>query len=99
MKFRKSLMLDPRKQSQRYRLRSLIEGKQTELVVHGLRHTRYLGEAKRNLQHLYLGAAVNLKRISTLAQTKGVDLRAILANLSKQQPITHSGGTMMSAMS
>jgi len=84
---------------QRYRLRSRVEGKQAELVAHGLRNTRYLGEAKRNLQRLYLGAAVNLKRISTLAQTKGVDLLAILANLSKQQPMTHSGGTMMSAMS
>ena len=84
---------------QRYRLRSRIEGKQAELVVHGLRNTRYLGEAKRNLQRLYLGAAVNLKRISTLAKTKGIDLLAILPNLSKQQPQSYSGGTIMLAMS
>jgi hypothetical protein len=84
---------------QRYRLRSRVEGKQAELVVHGLRNTRYLGEAKRNLQRLYLGAAVNLKRISTLAETKGVDLLAVLADLSKHLPQTYSGGTMMPAMS
>jgi hypothetical protein len=83
---------------QRYRLRSRVEGKQAELVAQGLRNTRYLGEAKRNLQRLYLGAAVNLKPISTLAQTTGVDLRAILVNLSKQQPMPPSGGRMMSAM-
>jgi len=84
---------------QRYRLRSRVEGKQAELVAHGLRHTRYLGKAKRNLQRLYLGAAVNLKRIATLAETKGVDLLAVLANLTKQQPQTYSGGTMLPAMS
>lgn len=83
---------------QRYRLRSRVEGKQAELVVHGLRNTRYLGQAKRNLQRLYLAAAVNLRRISTLAEIKGIDLLAILTNSSQQQPQTHSGGTMMPAI-
>jgi len=69
---------------QRYRLRARVEGKQAELVKHGLRHTRYLGEAKRNLQRLYLGAAVNLKRMATLAESKGVDLLALLTSLSQQ---------------
>lgn len=80
---------------QRYRLRARVEGKQAELVVHGLRNTRYLGDAKRSLQRLYLAAAVNLKRITTLAEIKGVDLLAILAKLSQQPCQTHSGGTPM----
>lgn len=83
---------------QRYRLRSRVEGKQAELVVHGLRNTRYLGQAKRSLQRLYLAAAVNLKRITTLAEIKGIDLLAILANSSQQQFQTHPGGTMMPAI-
>jgi len=45
---------------QLYRLRPRIEGKQAELVAHGLRNTRYIGKPKRNLQHLWLAAAVNL---------------------------------------
>jgi hypothetical protein len=36
-----------------YRLRPPIERKQTELVDHGLRHTRYLGHSKRQLQRLW----------------------------------------------
>jgi len=83
---------------QRYRLRSRVEGKQAELVVHGLRNTRYLGQAKRSLQRLYLAAAVNLKRITTLAKIKGIDLLAILANSSQLQFQTHPGGTMMPAI-
>lgn len=83
---------------QRYRLRSRVEGKQAELVVHGLRNTRYLGQAKRSLQRLYLAAAVNLKRITTLAEIKAIDLLAILANSSQQQFQTHPGGTMMPAI-
>jgi len=83
---------------QRYRLRSRVEGKQAELVGHGLRNTRYLGEAKRSLQRLYLGAAVNLKRIATLAEIKGIDLLAMLTDLSKQQAQTYSEGTLMPAM-
>jgi len=83
---------------QRYRLRSRVEGKQAELVTHGLRSTRYVGETKRNLQRLYLGAAVNLKRIATLAKNKGIDLLAILTHLSNQKTQVCAGGTMMHAM-
>lgn len=61
-----------------YRLRPAIERKQAELVAHGLRDTRYLGEPKRQLQRLWTGAAVNLRRLFTLAQARGVDLSATL---------------------
>jgi hypothetical protein len=62
-----------------YRLRARVEGKQAELVAHGLRQTRYVGAAKRRLQRLFLGAAINLKRIFTLAAAKGSDLLALLS--------------------
>jgi hypothetical protein len=64
-----------------YRLRPAVERKIGELVRHGLRHTRYIGERKRQLQRLWLGAGVNLKRLFTLAQAQGVDLRPILGSL------------------
>jgi hypothetical protein len=67
-----------------YRLRPAIERKQAELVAHGLRDTRYLGEPKRQLQRLWTGAAVNLKRLFTLAQARGVDLEATLSRLTWQ---------------
>ena len=53
-----------------YRLRPRIEGKQAELVYHGLRNTRYLGKAKRRLQRLWLAAAVNLKRLFKLSELR-----------------------------
>ena len=65
-----------------YRLRPAVERKIGELVMHGLRDTRYVGESKRQLQRLWLGAAVNLKRLFTLAQAQGVDLRAVLGDLA-----------------
>jgi transposase len=61
---------------QLYRLRPAIERKQAELVQNGLRGTRYLGQRKRQLQRLWTGAAVNLRRLFVLAQAQGVDLRA-----------------------
>jgi transposase len=64
-----------------YRLRPAVERKIGELVMHGLRRTRYVGEGKRQLQRLWLGAAVNLKRLFTLAQVQRVDLRVILGDL------------------
>jgi transposase len=64
-----------------YRLRPAVERKIGELVMHGLRNTRYVGESKRQLQRLWLGAAVNLKRLFTLAQAQQVDLGAILTDL------------------
>jgi hypothetical protein len=60
----------------RYRQRCPIERKQAELVQHGLRNTRFLGEPKRQLQRLWTGAAVNLKRLFRLAETRQIDLRA-----------------------
>jgi transposase len=68
-----------------YRLRPAIERKQAELVSHGLRDTRYLGEPKRQLQRLCTGAVVNLKRLFTLAQAQQVDLRGTFSQV-KWQP-------------
>ena len=64
-----------------YRLRPAVERKIGELVRHGLRRTRYVGERKRQLQRLWLGAAVNLKRLFTLSEAQRVDLRPILGDL------------------
>jgi hypothetical protein len=64
-----------------YRTRSKVEPKQAELVRHGLRQTRYLGQPKRQLQRLWTGAAVNLKRLFKLAQTRQINLEAVLAGL------------------
>jgi hypothetical protein len=68
-----------------YRLRPAVERKIGELVRHGLRDTRYLGGPKRQLQRLWLGAAVNLKRLFTLAQAQGVDLHPLLSRLELRQ--------------
>ena len=65
-----------------YPLRSAIERKGAELVQHGLRHTRYLGQRKRQFQRLWLGAAVNLKRLFKLAAQRKVDLGAVLRQLN-----------------
>ena len=70
---------------QLYCSRGRVEGKIAELVGHGLRETRYLGEQKRQLQRLWTGAAVNLKRLFKLAPTKNVDLGLVLAGLSPCQ--------------
>jgi hypothetical protein len=59
-----------------------VEGKQAEMVRHGLRNTRYVGEAKRQFQRLWLGAAVNLKRLFTLAEAGSVDLTGVFGQLS-----------------
>jgi len=66
-----------------YRLRGRIEGKIAELVHHGLRDTRYLGEKKRQLQRLWTAAAVNLKRLFKLAQAEKLDFGAILGGLNE----------------
>jgi len=68
-----------------YRLRPAVERKIGELVRHGLRDTRYVGEPKRQLQRLCLRAAVNLKRLFTLAQAQGVDLHMLLSYLEPRQ--------------
>lgn len=64
---------------QLYPLRSRVERKIAELAGHGLRETRYRGQPKRQLQRLWTGAAVNLKRLFTLAEAKSIDLVAVLA--------------------
>jgi len=64
-----------------YRLRPAVERKIAELVMHGLRSTRYVGERKRHFQRFWLGAAVNLKRLFTLAEAEDVDLHMILGRL------------------
>ncbi len=58
-----------------------MERKQAELVRHGLRHTRYLGKAKRSLQRLWTAAVVNLKRLFRLAERRGSELRPLLVGL------------------
>ena len=68
-----------------YRLRSRVERKIAQLVVHGLRETRYLGEQKRQLQRLWTAAAVNLRRLFKLAQASDIDLGAVLGRLSPPQ--------------
>jgi len=65
-----------------YPLRSRVERKIAELAGHGLRKTRYRGQPKRQLQRLWTGAAVNLKRLFTLAEAKGIDLVAVLATFT-----------------
>jgi hypothetical protein len=61
-----------------YRLRPRIEGKQSELVAHGLRNTRYIGKAKRRLQRLFLATAVNLNRFGKLLETRAQQIEARL---------------------
>jgi len=69
-----------------YPLRSRVERKQAELVGQGLRDTRYLGRAKRRFQRLWTAAAVNLKRLFKLAQTRGADLGAAFSRMRDQRP-------------
>jgi transposase len=60
-----------------YRLRPKVERKQAELVEHGLRQTRYLGQAKRQFQRLWIAAGVNLKRLFRLAERRSLALRPL----------------------
>lgn len=76
---------------QLYRLRPRIEGKQAELVSHGLRKTRYLGKSKRHLQRLWLAAAVNLQRMFKLAEIRGSYLTTFLT------PVCEANSTAMMA--
>jgi len=63
-----------------YRQRSRVERIIAELVYHGLRRTRYLGQDKRQLQRLWLAAVVNLKRLLRLAATQAIDLGSLLGH-------------------
>jgi hypothetical protein len=65
-----------------YRLRPAIERKQAEQVQHGLRNTRYLGHAKRQLQRLWQGATTNLNCLFRLCELRQADLQALLARLT-----------------
>lgn len=69
-----------------YRVRSRVERKQAELVHHGLRRTRYLGQAKRQLQRLWTAAAVNLKRLFRLIEETQRELRALFASGVRRRP-------------
>ena len=64
-----------------YRLRPAVERKIAELARRGVRETRYVGESKRQLQRLWLGAAVNLKRLFRLVEEKAIDLEMLLSRL------------------
>jgi hypothetical protein len=70
-----------------YRRRSRVERKQAELVGHGLRRMRYVGQDKRQLQRLWTGAVVNLKRLFTLGQQAAQDLRALFARIWMPKPL------------
>ncbi len=65
-----------------YRIRSKVERKIAELVSHGLRQARYIGLEKTELQALWTGAAVNLKRLFKLAEGVGIHLREVADRLS-----------------
>jgi transposase len=73
-----------------YRLRPPVERKIAELVRHGLRNTRYLGQQKRQLQRLWTAAAVNLKRLISIAQAQGTDLQAVFSRLEQQPGVLAS---------
>jgi hypothetical protein len=64
-----------------YRLRAAVERKIAELAQRGLRETRYVGEPKRQLQRLWTGAAINLRRLFYLAEAQKVDLGLLLSRL------------------
>lgn len=65
-----------------YNPRSAVERIISGLVRHGLRHTRYIGDRKRHLQRLWTAAAVNLKRLFSLAETQNLDLRVALTTVA-----------------
>lgn len=69
-----------------YRQRSAVERLQADLVRHGLRHTRYLGAAKRHLQRLWIAAVVNLKCLFRLCAGRHMALAALLAPPGRAQP-------------
>lgn len=64
-----------------YRIRSKVERKIAELVNHGLRQARYLGPEKTEVQALWTGAMVNLKRMFKLADKAGINLREAVDKL------------------
>jgi len=70
----------------RYPERCKIENKQAEMVYHGLRQARYIGEAKVCLQSLLIGAIVNFKRywkLITEQRQQEVNNVEVLADITK----------------
>lgn len=65
-----------------YVRRGAIERKIGEGARHGPRNTRYLGHRKRQLQRLWTGAMLNVKRLLKLAEMRAVDLRRVLEQLN-----------------
>lgn len=58
--------------------RPAIEGTLSEMVrKHGFRRARYRGKAKVRLQHLFTGAAVNLKRLARALAAQRKEQRAM----------------------
>ena len=68
-----------------YRLRAAVERKIAELAQRGVRETRYVGQPKRQLQRLWTGAAINLRRLFCLAEAQEVDLGLHLNRLQLQK--------------
>jgi len=68
-----------------YRLRPAVERKIAELAQRGVRETRYVGEPKRQLQRLWTGAAVNLRRLFYLVEKEKLDLGMLLSRLQPQR--------------
>ena len=68
-----------------YRLRAAVERKIAELAQRGVRETRYVGEPKRQLQRLWTGAAINLRRLFCLAEAQEADLGLLLNRLQLQK--------------
>ena len=62
--------------------RGAVERKIGEGAAHGMRNTRYLGHRKRQLQRLWTGAMLNLKRLFKLAELRDVDLRRAVEHLN-----------------
>jgi hypothetical protein len=68
-----------------YRLRPAVERKIAELAQCGIRETRYVSEPKRQLQRLWTGAAVNLRRLFHLVEANKLDLGMLLSCLQPQE--------------
>jgi transposase len=65
-----------------YRQRAAVERKIADMVEHGLRRARYLGQVKVRLQNHWIGAVVNLKRLFRLFQGDTGQMRQVLASLN-----------------
>jgi hypothetical protein len=61
-----------------YRRRAAIERKIADLVDHGLRRARYLGQVKVRLQNHWVGAVVNLQRLFRLFQGDTRQMRQVV---------------------